>query len=95
MSHSGDIFLKRQFLRRGKNLLLLIFPPKYPEGVYIKSLKNETDFGIPFPVANLLCGGSHMSLERNLDEKGSVSAAWDLIDLVLQEECISIIYASV
>lgn len=36
-----------------------------------------------------------MSLERNLDEKGSVSAAWDLIDLVLQEECISIIYASV
>lgn len=37
-----------------------------------------------------------MSLERNLDEKGSVSAAWGLIDFsVLQEECISIIYASV
>lgn len=30
-----------------------------------------------------------MSLERNLDEKGSVSAAWGSIDFsVLQEECI-------
>lgn len=79
----------------GKSTVADIFL-KYPEGVCIKSLKNGTGFGIPLPVVNLLSGGSLMSLERNLDEKGSVSAALGLTDFsVLQEECISIIYASI
>lgn len=93
---SQKIF-SNQFLRRGEkkpNTTAAEFSPMYSERVHIKSLKNG--FGIPFLVANLLSGGSHMSLQGNLDEKGSVLAAWSLIDFsVLQQECISIIYASV
>lgn len=69
--------------KEGKKSTVADFSPKYPEGVCIKSLKNGTGFGIPFQVANLLSGRSHMSLEGNLYEKGSVSAAWGLIDFCL------------